>query len=423
MQETKIPPKNTKQKKCDSNTPNDKMLNLATIVFYTAPRAVKRWLASRRTETNLLTRKVGFREVLTGILLMIPSSATTMLTYYGVSGPLAEQGGGIVQQGQALAFAMTIGIFSWLGWFYLFGLLYRLHGKRLFTSLAAGIFFIFSIAAIDAPFNMLALGGGSAVQMTIADTADSYEARKNAVFQQSTVTRQILPAIEAQAVRFRAVEADEIAHGVYSGSRGAGKVSAGFSQIASLLETLASELNTGLNESQSIQDEIAQIFSLIKADTYNTGPLRPRVQRVSIAADQLDDQLSRLYQYDYRVSIEATLISLNAIFPAPQSAGSSFEATQNEQLAVIADMAKPVAESLQNALKQLVDVNEISMDRVRPKNATIAIRSKWRELVFQWMAAIFIDLAPGALLIILIAAFREIDAQKRNTKPTKNKEE
>ncbi|MCF6317112.1 MAG: hypothetical protein L3J30_12705 [Marinosulfonomonas sp.] len=400
--------------------PETKKLSFATLVFYTAPRAIRRWLASRRTESNLLTRKVGFREVLTAILLMIPSSATMMLTYYGVSGPLAEQGGGIVQQGQALAFAMTIGIFSWLGWFYLFGLLYRLHGKRLFTSLAAGTFFIFSIAAIDAPFNMLALGGGSAVQMTIADTADSYEARKNAVFQQSTVTRQMLPAIEAQAVRFRALEADEIAHGVFSGSRGAGKVSAGFGQIATLLETLAGALNSGLDESQSIQDEIARIFSLIKADTYNTGPLRPRVRRVSIAADRLDDQLSRLNQYDYRVSIEATLTSLNAIFPAPKNAGSGFEVIQNEQLAVIAEMAKPVAESLQNALNQLASDTEISSERVRPQNATIAIRSKWRELIFQWMAAIFIDLAPGALLIILIAAFREIDAQKRNTNSTKN---
>lgn len=270
----------------DDFDPNDRKLSLVKFIFHTAPRAIRRWLASRRTESNLLTRKVGFREALTAILLMIPSAATMMLTYYGVSGPLAEQGGGVVQQGQALAFAMTIGIFSWLGWFYLFGLLYRLHGKRLFTSMVAGTFFIFSIAAIDAPFNMLALGGGSAVQMTIADTAEYYEVRKTDVFQQSTVTRQMLPAIEAQAVRFRSLEADEIAFGVYSGSRGAGKVSAGFGQIASLLETLASALNSGLDESQSIQEEIALIFSLIKADTYNTGPLRPRVRRVRQARAQ-----------------------------------------------------------------------------------------------------------------------------------------
>lgn len=144
---------------------------------------------------------------------------------------------------------------------------------------------------------------------------------------------------------------------------------------------------------------------------------------MSVASDRLDDQLSRLNQYDYRVSIEATLASLNAIFPALQNAGSGFEATQNSELAVIAEMAKSVAESLQNALSQLASDIEVSAERVRPQNATIAIRSKWRELIFQWMAAIFIDLAPGALLIILIAAFREIDAQKCATNPTKNKEE
>lgn len=125
------------------------------------------------------------------------------------------------------------------------------------------------------------------------------------------------------------------------------------------------------------------------------------------------------------MSIEATLTSLNTIFPVPQNAGSGFKVTQNAELAVIAEMAKPVAESLQNALSQLADGTEVSAERVRPQNATITIRSKWRELILQWMAAIFIDLAPGALLIILIATFREIDTQKfrRNPNSTNNKEE
>ncbi len=70
---------NEKTNRPDDDDPNNEKLNLATVIFHTAPRAVKRWLASRRTESNLLTRKVGFREILTAILLMIPSSATEVV--------------------------------------------------------------------------------------------------------------------------------------------------------------------------------------------------------------------------------------------------------------------------------------------------------------------------------------------------------
>lgn len=367
---------------------------------------------SDQAETGILAGKVTFREVLTAILLMVPSAATTMLTYYGVSLPLSEQGGTILEKGQALAFAGTVGTFSWLGWFYLYGLLYRLRGKRLVASLVAGSIFVGSITAIDAPFNMLALGGGSAVQLTLVDTAVHYEARKGQVFESATIARQMLPAIDAQAKRFRELEDGEQRFGTYSGSSGPGKVSAGFGQIAALLEALSADLKGGLEASEALQGEIAEKFSALKADAHRPGPLRPRVERVSVAADALDDSLARLDQFDYRVSIEATLASLERIFPAPTVAGSTFEKAQNRELAAISAMAEPVAASLRGALEQLTDGPTVSHERVRPQPAIIAIRTKWRPLAFQWVAAIFIDLAPAALLVILIAAFREVEIRR-----------
>jgi len=364
------------------------------------------------TNATLLGRKVNFRETLTGILLMIPSAATTMLTFYGISEPLSEQGGGIVQKGQALAFALTIGAFSWLGWFYLFGLIYRLRGKRLATAMAAGTLFVSSVAAIDAPFNMLALGGGTAVQMTIDDTAQTYESAKIAAFEETTAMRRLLPAINAQAERFDTLRAGEREGGDFSGAAGDGKVAAGFGQIAKLLSGLSEELEAGLYAAESLQAEMAAPFAQLKAETYQTGPLRPRVLRASIAADQLDDILGQLGQYDYRVSIAATLQSLESIFPTPVAADGAFETRQNQELVLIAEMARPVAKALQDALETLSDVETPEFKRVRPKNATEAIRTKWRELIFQWMAALFVALAPAILLILLIAAFREVDVQE-----------
>ena len=363
---------------------------------------------------SVLGSKITSREILTSILLMIPAVATTMLTYFGVSEPLPEQGGTIVEKGQALGFAVTVGIFAWLGWFYLFGVLYYLTGPRLRSALLAGVVYILSVAAIDAPFNMLALGGGTAVQLTIADTADHYEARKDAVFVQTTEMRKLRPALVAQERRFRTLGDDEVAYGVYSGSSGPGKVSAGFYQIADLLGVLVNEVEAGLETADAAQAAIATTFQELKAVTYDVGPLRPRVRRASIAADAMDDQLSNLSQFDFRVSVEATLANLETIFPAPAVANTQFESTQNAELAAVAELARSAALPLQAALEQLGDAKvQVTESRVRPQNATQAIITKWRELIFQWIAAVFIDLAPAALLIILISAYREVDLTRK----------
>ena len=366
-------------------------------------------LLARSRKDQILFRKVSFRETLTGILLLIPATSSAMLTYYGISIPLTEQGGTIVAKGQALAFAITTATFSWLGWFYLFGLLYRMRRLRLTSALAAGIIYVGAFAFIDAPFNMLALGGGSGVQLTLVDTAEYYEERKTAVFKQSTQAQKLLPAIRAQARRFRQLEQNEIAYGSRTSSRGPGKVSDGFGQIATLLETLVGELETGLALSASLQGDIAKLFAVIKKEAYVIGPIRPRVNAVSVAADNLDDLLAKLEQQDFATSIQAILESLKSIFPPPTVANNAFQKKQNAELADIAAMASPVASGLEQGLAQLSAINAPDIKRVRPQSAMSAIRSKWRELFPNWMAAFFVNLAPAALLVILIAGYREAE--------------
>lgn len=390
---------------------------LRTFDFY-PNRKMCRMIESKYKIPKILIKKVTFRETITGILLMIPAASTTMMTFYGVSIPLTEQGGDLVAKGQALAFAITIGVFSWLGWFYLFGLIYRMRKLRLTSTLMAGIVYVGVLAAVDAPFNTLSLAGGSGVQLTMVDTARYYEDKKISVFRQSSTMRKLLPALEAQTQRFANLKDGEVKFGTFSGKKGPGKVSAGFGQIAGLLKTLIAELRKGLSEAKLIQSKILSKFSTIKSSTYKTGPIRPRVENISNAADGMDDLLVELSQYDFSVSIKATLTSLNAIFPAPSNASSTFEQTQNSELAVISQMAKPVASALQTALKELEPREEISSAKsVRPLDAMAAIHAKWRELLPQWMAALFVDIGPSALLIMLIAGFRESEAREEELRP------
>jgi hypothetical protein len=364
---------------------------------------------SVRASLASLRRKVGFREHMTEILLMIPSLGTMMLTYYGISVTMEETGATLVQKGQALAFSLCIGVFAWLGWFFAFGLIYHLRGRRLASALSALVVFVGTLAAIDAPFNMMALSGGTAVQMSLADTTSAYEEKKDGIFERATVAQRLVPGIKAQAARFRQLEADEIAHGVYSGRKGPGKVSAGFGQIATLLDALVAELEIGLDEARAVQEEIAKAFGELKAQTFRQGPIRPRVEAATVAADRIDDLLGRLGQYDYSTSIGATLASLENIFPAPTVAGSTFERTQNAELAVIAEMARPVADALGTGLETLQGLPSAAPAKVRPLSVHVAIRTYWQPLLAEWAAAMFIDIAPAILLIILIAAWREHD--------------
>lgn len=385
-------------------------------------RKTRRAIDAEERKGKTLFGKVSFRETLTGILLMIPAASSAMLTYYGISGSLTEQGGTIVAKGQALAFALTMGTFSWLGWFYLFGLLYRMRKLRLTSALLAGIIYVGTFSFIDAPFNMLALGGGSGVQLTLVDTAEYYEDRKEAVFKKSTQVQKLLPALKAQTARFKKLEENEKNHGSRTKSKGQGKVSDAFGQIAILLENLVEDLEAGTTAAENLQGQIAAKFSIIKREAYVAGPLRQRVNKVSVAADELDDLLAKLDQQDFAASMEAILFSLKSIFPAPTEASSEFQKKQNAEIAEIAAMAAPLAEGLETSLRKLTEDAAPKVKRVRPQSALMAIRTKWKELFPQWLAAFFVNIAPAALLVILIAAYREAETrtERKSSKSQKN---
>ncbi len=370
---------------------------------------VGEFLIRRRfpAQGSVLHQKIAYRELLTAILLMIPSAGAMMLTYFGVLGSLGETGNGHTEKGQALIFSLSIGVFAWLGWFYLYGVLMYLRGWLLTAALAAGIFYVGLLSAIDAPMNMMALAGATATKISLVATADAYEERKDTVTNKGFLARSLLPAIRSNQKRFEDLAADETAHGTHSGKKGAGKVSSGFTQVAGLLGKLAEELEAGLAAADEVEQELTAALAGLKEQVYRQGPINERMQAASLASDKLDALLARLGQYDFSVSIEATLRSLEAIFPAPTPAKSDFERTQNAQLAIIADMAKPVAASLRDALRQSQGAAMPARDKVRPLTPHDAIFAYWRQLVPQWSAAAFIEFAPGALLIIMIAAYRQ----------------
>jgi hypothetical protein len=361
-----------------------------------------------------LTARVTFTESLTTILLSIASAGIVMLTYFGVSGSLTESGGGLLQKGEALAFAVTIGVFSWLGWFYVFGILPMLRGGRLAVGILAGTAYLLAIVAIDARFNMLALAGDAAVQMSLVAVTHGYESRIADSGARTSAVRKLVPGLRTQAVRFDALEKQEVETGGHSGRRGPGKVSMGFGQIRTLLSALTDELERGLAEAETIKTEATKVIAEMKAKTFTQGAIRSRSEAVSTLADRLDELLGRLAQYDYAVSIRTTLASLETSIVAPTAAGSTFEAAQNAGLALIADMARPVARALAEGIAGLGTADTNMATPMRPADPMSAITTYWQPLIAQWIAAIFVDLAPGILLVILVAARREAEWAARH---------
>jgi hypothetical protein len=343
---------------------------------------------------------------------MISSAGTTVLTYYGVSGPLTETGSTIIQKGQAVGFALTIGVFIWLAWYYLFGLIHRLEGKQLRNALIAGAMMVGTIAAIDAPFNMLALAGGPAAQMSLVDVAHVYEQRRDTLISSATAMRQLKPAIEVQAQRFLKLQTQEVKTGTFSGKPMAGKVSATFGQVADLLDGLGKQLDGGLARIDTLQTELTGAFGQLKAFAYEQGPIRARMEGASTAADPIDALLGEAGQYDFGASIESTLASLDASLMRPEASANVFAQTQASEIAAVAAMAKPVADNLRASLSELRGRAAPPVATLRPESPLTAIRTYWRELLPHWCAALFIDFAPAALLFLLIAARRQDDQDR-----------
>lgn len=371
------------------------------------------------SEADKLAALIHDREVQTTILLACASAGTVMLTYFGVSGPMTEAGDGVVHKGQALAFAFTIGIFSFLGWEYTFKIVHRLRGRRLAAALMACTIYIGGIAAIDAPFNMLALGGDQAVQYSLVDTLQSYERMRASIVLRSTLAERLLPILKSEAERFTTLAERELKTGSGSGKPGPGRVRDGYLQIGTLLSSLHAGLSEGLTTMRAVDAQAAAALRTMKTTAYAPGDIRQRVAAFSSQADQLDALLGEIAQRDAMASIRATTASLRGIIPSTGDARSDFEAVQNTELRRIAEMARSVASALDAAVDTVQLPDTVSLEPVRPQNAMTAIKTYWRPLLPQWVAALFVDFAPAILVVILLAARREVDRHALSTKPSK----
>lgn len=367
----------------------------------------------RPTRAGDLLSRLHLREIITAILSLIPASATVLLTYSGVSDGLAEAGATLTTKTEAALFSFGIGTLCFLVNFHLFGLVDRLRGRYLTKSMIGGIALLVAIAAIDAPFHMRGLAGGTAVRMSIEGTAAFCEDQSRAVFAHVGLAQQLLTSLRANAKLFLDQQAHEFKTGAMSGARGPGKVELAFGRVGSLLGPLADDIEKDAAKAEALQDAISESIREIKRQVYVQGALRSRIELASIAADKVDTQLGRLARRDLTVSIRATLKSIEGLFPnvpAP-AAKTALERRQNEAIAQIAAMTVPITAALQEALESFQPVTVAVVKPVRPQNASEAIWTYAGKLIPEWIAAILVTLAgPLCLLLMQIAARREAES-------------
>lgn len=356
-----------------------------------------------------LVRRILDREHLTDILLIVPSCGTMLLTYLGIAEGMAEGGAGAFQKAQAVLFSASIGISIWVVWHWLFGLARFLAGQNLRVVLTAGGISVVGFAVVDAPFNMQGLAGSLAVQLSIADTASSYDARSDSASRQAAMLMQLEPALSVQAQRFDALAKSEIKHGGTTGSPKPGKVSGAFESVGKLLSDMATSLKGSAADVRVLQEAMASELRTLKAQVYQQGPIRGRMEAAAAASDRLDTLFVDLSKHASSVSVRALIDGLERMVPAPTNARTDFERRQNDELRIIAALVRPVADSLRAAVKELDEAPPALTASVRPMPSHQAIRHYWWELLSHWAAAGLLAISPFGLLIILIAAHREYE--------------
>lgn len=364
------------------------------------------------TRAQIILSRVEMRETITVILSLVAASSTVALTYNGISDGLAEAGATLKSKIEAVLVSSAIGTMCVLANYHMFGLIDRLRGRYLSTSMLGGVAMLACISAIDAPFNMRGLAGGSAVRNSIEDTAQFYEEQSRLVFARIGMLQQILPGLRANAKMYAERQAHEFRTGAESGSRGPGKVESSYGRVAGLLGSLADDLEKDAGKAEALQDAITQAIGGIKRQVYLQGDLRGRIEAAATAADKADVQLGRLARQDLTVSLKAALGSLDGLFPPPVSAPrTALERRQNEAIAQIAAMTRPISAGLRDALGSLQQTATAHVKAVRPQNASEAIWTYWRRLIPEWLAAILVTLGgPLCLLLIQIAARREAES-------------
>lgn len=371
------------------------------------------------TRSFELFRRLAHSEKLTATLLLVPAAGSFLLTYLGVADGMSEGGETIAIRATAILFAASVGILSWLIWFFLFIFAPRLRGRRLAVTLSSGFLFSGALAGIDAPFIMVAIAGDHAVQMSLVEISAAYEQRTREALRRAGQVQALGLKASAEASRFEEQAASEERYGTHSGRSGPGKVSSGFTMVGSLLRDVSDAVETAAAETLRLQALVTKELATLKTDAFRRGAIRERSEAVAGTADRLDELLSQVERQDLTTSVKAILTTLDNIFPAPVAAQDEFEERQNAELGVIAEMARPVADSFRAALAELDAVPEGSFAGVRPEGALDAIYTYWRPLLPHWLAAHFVDVGPFLLLIISLCVSREAEAAKKEEDDSK----
>lgn len=393
-----------------SNMPGPRARARALLMF-TLRRAAT-WVSLRPpavvTPVPPLKRRLESHEGVTAILSLILSGTTVLLTAKGAAIPMSETGGGAIDRAEALVFAIGVGTASFLGYLWGFGVVTRLTGKRLAAGAAITATYLSAIAAIDAPFNMLALAGGSAVQMSLIETTACYETRPAPVTANATAVRRVLPFLAGQAAQFDDWAKKEVKGG-HTGAAGEGKLSATASRLATQLKRLHDDLSAGLVRVEAIGAGITGELAAIKKQAFTDGPIRARAQAVSTGGDRIDELLGQMKQFDFSSSVQAAIISLEESVVVPPKAATPFEAKQNAQLAELAVMAKTAARALSTFPSEANSSGSMVEACPRPANAMDAIKTYWKPLLPQWLAALFLSLSQALLIALALVVRREPD--------------
>lgn len=375
-------------------------------------RLLPRNSASRAvtTPSEALARRAGFLEKLSEILLMVASATTALLTYAGVVDGMSESGATLIKKGEAVLFAVTVGVLSFLGWKFLFSLVSWLHGRYLGVGALAAIAFLGCIAAIDTNFNVIGLAGPTAERKSIERMVGYYQQKAEELSARVTALQRLIPVLVAEATRFQQRREREL-KGSGTGKPGSGAVSDTYGDVTLLIGTTTKGLTEGLNAATALNEKIVSEMGTLRSTMYRQGPMRPRIEAAANSADRLDNLLGELARLDFTASLKAaTAILENIVPPSPKLAGSPLEKAQHAELQRIAGMVKPVAEALRVALAEIPVAGPLTGRPPRPIEASIAVREFWVELLPSWISAAMISFGPGLLVVMLVAARREADS-------------
>ncbi len=370
-----------------------------------------------RGEARAIRSHLVWLDGVTPLGLGVLAAASGVYTYLGVSGLLEKTGALSFFAAVAYSLAVSVGIFIF--WSYLLRLLPAVTGGRARLGLLGAMGLgCAAIVAMSSWLNAAALAGSAAVEQHLARTVQDYQAALESAHGNAVAAQSLARDVARARESFEDLSELERA-GELSGVGGQGAVYRLLSQKAVELSALEAQIAAQERPIAEAFETGNETLSAMRALIADQGPVEARSVAFAERSVRLAGTIATLRQLSVAPLVARASEDLRASVVLPELDGRD-AATRDAQSATMRSFLEALdrrAATLSAAAREVLALPPPRETTYTPISTADAVIRYAGNFAPSWAGAIAIDLLPGVLVLILMAAEGAARRGERGRRP------